>query len=220
VSQGGQFPLSFDNCRHSNVEMTDLVTHLVLLAIRTAGGKPQPPLPNGAMRPWRRLPGDLPSSRGRFLGRASEELRREFKQATRGIVATSAKREVAQRIGQQLFRKDLLSLWQGACAVTGLDVPDLLRASHAKPWSESTDAERLDVCNGLLLAPHLDAAFDKGLVAVADDGRVLVSPRLSEPQRRALGLREGLRVQHPEWLTEGHRTYLGWHRARYGFDKL
>ena len=52
--------------------------------------------------------------------------------------------------------------------MTGLDVPELLRASHIKPWADcGTDAERLDVFNGLLLAPHLDAAFDAGFITIA-----------------------------------------------------
>jgi len=62
----------------------------------------------------------------------------------------------------------LLDLWEGRCAVTGLAVPELLRASHIKPWADcETDAERLDVYNGFLLAPHLDAAFDLGFITVA-----------------------------------------------------
>ncbi|MDC0682621.1 HNH endonuclease signature motif containing protein [Sorangium atrum] len=49
--------------------------------------------------------------------------------------------------------------------MTGLAVPALLRASHIKPWADcETDAERLDVYNGILLAPHLDAAFDRGFI--------------------------------------------------------
>jgi len=50
--------------------------------------------------------------------------------------------------------------------VTGLAMSKLLRASHIKPWAAcAADAERLDVYNGLLLAPHLDALFDAGLIS-------------------------------------------------------
>lgn len=49
--------------------------------------------------------------------------------------------------------------------------PELLRTSHTKPWADcDTDAELLDVLNGLPLASHLDAAFDRGFITVADDG--------------------------------------------------
>ena len=55
-----------------------------------------------------------------------------------------------------------MRLWGGRCAVTGLDLPLLLRASHIKPWRDSDNRERLDPYNGLLLSPSYDAAFDWG----------------------------------------------------------
>jgi predicted restriction endonuclease len=115
-------------------------------------------------------------------------------------------------VGQNVFRQGLLDLWEGRCAVSGLAVPELLRASHIKPWADcESDAERLDVFNGLLLAPHLDAAFDCGFVTVADDGVVVVSGTLDGEARRVLGLNEPLRVCR---LAAGHRSYLPWHRER------
>ena len=57
-----------------------------------------------------------------------------------------------------------MEYWDSKCAVTGLAIPELLKASHIKPWKDSTDEERLDIFNGLLLAPHLDAAFDRGFI--------------------------------------------------------
>ena len=63
--------------------------------------------------------------------------------------------------------------------ITGLGAPELLRASHIKPRADcDTDAERLDVFNGLLLAPHLDAVFDSGFITIAEDGTVLLSNAL------------------------------------------
>jgi predicted restriction endonuclease len=50
----------------------------------------------------------------------------------------------------------------------------LLRASHIKPWADcETDAELLDVYNGLLLAAHLDAAFDSSLISFNEKGQIL-----------------------------------------------
>lgn len=119
--------------------------------------------------------------------------------------------EVRQRVGQDLYRKALMQYWNGCCAITGMANPLFLRASHAKPWRDATDRERLDVHNGLLLAAHLDIAFDRGFIAVADDGRVLVSERLGLREREVLGVDvprgvEGLRPQHV--------PYLQWHRER------
>jgi putative restriction endonuclease len=124
--------------------------------------------------------------------------------------STEAERLVVQRVGQDLFREGLLDFWEGRCAVTGLAVPPLLRASHIKPWADcASDAERLDVYNGLLLVPHLDAAFDRGFITVADNGAIVVSEALDSDARAALGLDQPLRVRR---LTDGHRSYLPWHR--------
>jgi putative restriction endonuclease len=125
---------------------------------------------------------------------------------------TEAERLVVQRVGQDLFREGLLDLWEGRCAVTGLAVPALLRASHIRPWADcQTDAERLDVYNGILLAPHLDAAFDRGFIMVTDDGAIVVSDALDAHSRAILGLDQPLRVRG---LADGHRGYLPWHRDR------
>lgn len=125
---------------------------------------------------------------------------------------TEAERLIVQRVGQTLFRDGLLDLWEGRCAVTGLAVPALLRASHIKPWSDcETNAERLDVYNGILLAPHLDAAFDRGFITVQDDGTIIVSDALDTDARTVLGLAQPLRVRG---LADGHRSYLPWHRQR------
>jgi putative restriction endonuclease len=77
---------------------------------------------------------------------------------------TEVQRLVRQRVGQQAFRHAMLDYWGGACAVTGVAVPQALRASHAKAWALcATDAERLDVYNGFLLSANLDALFDANL---------------------------------------------------------
>ena len=125
---------------------------------------------------------------------------------------TEAERLVVRRVGQDIFRRGLLEYWDGRCAVTGLRVPELLRASHIKPWSDcDTDAERLDVFNGLLLAAHLDAAFDAGFITIAENGTVLPSNVLPPGDRAALGLDRSMMVHG---LHHAHERYLPWHRAR------
>lgn len=125
---------------------------------------------------------------------------------------TEAERLVVQRIGQRIFRDRLIDYWEGRCAITGLAVPELLRASHIKPWADcETDAERLDVFNGILLAPHLDAAFDRGFITLADDGVVLISSDLIDEDRKVLGLHQPLRALT---LANKHHQYLLWHREK------
>jgi hypothetical protein len=174
------------------------------------------PIPTGAVAG--RSVSDVPAMHG-LLRRAfqlSKALPNELLHAFEKQVAslpktTEAERLVVQRVGQDLFRAGLFELWEGRCAVTGLAVAELLRASHIKPWADcETDAERLDVYNGFLLAPHLDAAFDLGFLTVADDGLVLVANALGEDARALLGLGRALRIS----LADGHRSYLPWHRER------
>lgn len=124
--------------------------------------------------------------------------------------ATEVERLVVQRVGQEVFRGGLIDYWEGRCAVTGLAVVPLLRASHIKPWAVcANDSERLDVFNGLLLAPNLDATFDCGLMTVANDGAVVLSEELKAEDRRMLGLEASLRIGR---LDDTHRRYLAFHR--------
>ena len=126
--------------------------------------------------------------------------------------ATEAERLVVQRVGQDIFRRGLFEYWDARCAITGLAVPELLRASHIKPWSDcESDAERLDVFNGFLLAAHLDSAFDAGFITIEEDGTGLVSSVLPVDARSVLGLDGPLRVSG---LHHAHERYLPWHRAR------
>src|SRR5690606_31477276 len=114
--------------------------------------------------------------------------------------ATEIERLQIQRVGQDLFRQGLLELWEGRCAVTGLAIPELLRASHIKPWADcATDAERLDVHNGLLLNPNLDLAFDRGFITFADSGDIVISPSVSGHAQVALGIHAGM---HAHRLTD------------------
>jgi putative restriction endonuclease len=125
---------------------------------------------------------------------------------------TEIERLVVQRVGQNVFRDGLMDYWEGRCAITGLAVPELLRASHIKPWAAcDTDAERLDIFNGFLLAAHLDAMFDGGLITIRDDRGVVVSHRLEEADRQLLNVTGPIAVRA---LTDAHRAYLAWHRAR------
>ena len=126
---------------------------------------------------------------------------------------TEVQRMVRQRVGQQAYRQAMLGYWGGACAVTGLALPQALRASHAKPWAEcASDAERLDVFNGFLLSANLDVLFDSFLVSFAGSGELLVSPAISPSDQHKLGLVAGMRLR---WMSLLHGPYLDFHRQRF-----
>ena len=193
------------------VSRTDVIDDLAGLGAACAG-----PLPSGAAGALG--VGDI-AALHRLLRRAfqlsrtlPDALLNAFEDATAGLPRTTeAERQVVQRIGQDVFRRGLLEYWDGHCAITGLDVPELLRASHIKPWADcATDAERLDVFNGLPLAPHLDAAFDAGFITIAEGGAVQLADALGPGARRALGLDGPLKVAR---LHQAHERYLTWHRG-------
>ena len=120
---------------------------------------------------------------------------------------TETERLVIQRIGQNIFRNRLIDYWGARCPLTGVSEPELLRASHIKPWAAcETDAERLDVHNGLLLSPLWDAAFDSGLVTFEDDGTPRFASSLTKTTRNAL------RWTGPLSLTQAHLPQMNWHR--------
>ena len=112
----------------------------------------------------------------------------QFRRRVAGLPRTTeAERLVVQRVGQNIFRDALLEYWNGRCPMTGITDPALLRASHIVPWAEcESDAQRLDVYNGLLLSALWDAAFDAGRVSFADTEEILLHPGLGAADRKAL----------------------------------
>ncbi len=114
------------------------------------------------------------------------------------------------RKGQGRFRKRLIVLRRG-CYVTGLNVCDLLKASHIKPWKDSNNIERLDEYNGLLLTPNLDALFDAGYISFQDDGRIMISTHLPKRVVSEWEIAESFRGSE---LGERTRVYLQYHREK------
>lgn len=84
---------------------------------------------------------------------------------------------VKTRVNQALFRKIILSSYDGKCCITGIDNPELLIASHIVPWSRDTQ-NRLNPMNGVCLNALHDRAFDKGLITINEDYKVVVSKKV------------------------------------------
>ena len=118
------------------------------------------------------------------------------------------------RIGQDLFREELLKLWHARCAVTGCRTPELLCASHIKPWKPSDATERINPYNGFLLSPALDKCFDRGYVTFDDDGRIVLSKRLTTRELEALGIHSRMRLRR---IDQQHRRFLKYHREHIFF---
>lgn len=121
---------------------------------------------------------------------------------------TERKAVIQSRVGKGKFRADLIQYW-GECAVTGCKRLEVLRASHIKPWRKSSNVERLDKYNGLLLLPNLDVVFDAGYISFADDGNIIISSFLTEGDLFRLGIHTELSINR---LDEQHFKYLQYHR--------
>lgn len=86
-------------------------------------------------------------------------------------------RTVKTRINQAVFREMVLVNYESRCAISGLDIPQLLRASHIVPWAANIE-QRLNPENGLCLSPLYDSAFDKGFLTISTDLKIVFSKRL------------------------------------------
>jgi hypothetical protein len=114
---------------------------------------------------------------------------------------------IEARLGQGQFRANVAKRWNGQCAVTGCSIVALLRASHIKPWANSSNRDRLNPANGILLAAHADALFDCGLISFADDGVMLVSAQIADDLKQ-FNLPDRLRREP----TEAEKRFLAYHR--------
>ena len=125
---------------------------------------------------------------------------------------------VKVRVNQDIFRKMVLANYGGKCCVTGLSVPDVLRASHISPWAED-EKNRLNPENGLCLSATYDAAFDRHLISFDEHYRLIVSKDVKGHCTSAAAKsyfidREGEKIIMPtkylpsQTLLEKHRALL------------
>ena len=139
-----------------------------------------------------------------------ENLIQEAEQVLNDPSLTTTERHVLAkaRVGQGIYKEQVRRI-EPSCRLTGLTEPNYLIASHMKPWRESNNTERLDGHNGLLLSPHVDHLFDRGLITFTNSGRVVASTRLNTvvPQLWNLDFsREGKRFSRKQI------PYLEYHR--------
>jgi putative restriction endonuclease len=117
---------------------------------------------------------------------------------------------VLARRGQGLFRERVQAL-ETRCRITRVDRAEHLRASHIKPWRDSSNTDRLNGANGLLLTPSIDHLFDRGFISFRDDGRLLVSPVAHEASLQKMGIATGRDVHVGSFAAE-QAHFLEYHR--------
>lgn len=127
---------------------------------------------------------------------------------------------IEQRIKQNFFRRAVMSSYRGRCCMSGLSEPRLLIASHIVPWSKDKP-NRLNPSNGLCLSAIHDRAFDKGLITLTDDLKILVSEELrgrNETFVKEVVLPlDGRTIELPERFMP-NPTFIKWHRNELFMD--
>lgn len=126
------------------------------------------------------------------------------------IGATQKAQLILSRRGQGVFKANV-RLNEKACRVTGVTAMPLLIASHIRPWSRSNDRQKLDGCNGLLLSPHIDWLFDRGLLSFHQHGSMLVSSKLDPSVLQRWNIDTGINVG---LFTAKQEEYLSYHRTK------
>lgn len=125
------------------------------------------------------------------------------------VEGASKKAIINIRVNQGIFR-DLLLKRYNRCCLCGVENHTLLTASHIKPWAQSEPTEKLDVDNGFLMCPNHDKMFDKGYISFDDDGKIIISDRLTENDRVFLNVDSKMHIE----LTESNKKYLKFHREK------
>jgi putative restriction endonuclease len=97
----------------------------------------------------------------------------------KGLKGETVIREVKTRVNQSVFRQMVLTNYNTTCAITGIDIPELLLASHIVPWAKNEN-ERLNPENGICFSALYDKAFDKGFIGINKNYEVILSESLKK----------------------------------------
>jgi putative restriction endonuclease len=139
-----------------------------------------------------------------------------LKQAEGGDVIRSVK----TRLNQNVFRRMLMDIYNQSCCITGLNIPQVNRASHIISWADDS-SKRLDPSNGLYLSATYDAAFDKNLISLDDDYRIILASDIKDHFTHAsvteyFVKKEGQVINLPyKYLP--NKAYLAQHREKSDF---
>jgi hypothetical protein len=134
----------------------------------------------------------------------------EVIQDDRTLVETEKNAIIRARRGQGLFKERVMRI-EDHCRVTGVSNPVHLVASHCKPWRDSTNEERLEGENGLLLTPSIDHLFDRGFIGFEGNGSLIISPVAHLPSLERMGVQTN-RTINVGVFSQGQKHFLEFHR--------
>jgi hypothetical protein len=118
---------------------------------------------------------------------------------------------VRARVGQGLFKERVRQI-ESRCRITGVDNPAHLIASHCKPWRDSTNDERLNGENGLLLTPSIDHLFDRGFIGFENNGTLIISPVADHVSLQRMGI-DAKALVNVGAFSAGQKEFLEFHRS-------
>lgn len=134
------------------------------------------------------------------------------------LVNLIAETELAAKLkiqqGKKRLREQMLPLWSHQCALCGVDLDILLEATPSKPWKDSTDKERIDPFNGVLLCRNHAALYKRGLITFDGKGSLIVSNRIAEEERSFNGVDKKKKIS----MKRENRPYFRWHKKHYFMD--
>ncbi|MFK3862183.1 HNH endonuclease [Pseudoalteromonas rhizosphaerae] len=163
----------------------------------------------------------LPNSAGGFLldliGEEALKIHDGIATSVGANISEGSEREaiVKARVGQGVFREEVMKYWKDSCALTNVRYRQLLIASHILPWQHSNSVEKVDKFNGLALAPTADKLFDKGLISFDDNGQILIKEFLCADTLIKLGINNKMKING---LEKEHFKYLSRHRELFHFN--
>ena len=144
-----------------------------------------------------------------------QKYKQQIRDIPEGMIGENTIRQVKTRVNQSVFRQIVMANYDGRCALTGIDLPELLVASHIIPWSQN-EQERLNPENGICLSSLYDKAFDKGLISFDSSMSVIFSERLDTKIREDYYMRYFLPIKGKKLSTTRkygvNPRFLEWHR--------
>lgn len=159
---------------------------------------------------WDELAFQSEQSLAKVMGRPLPEVAGPFPEGA------SRRALVQVRVNQSFFRSAVLAAYDSRCCITGLDIPELLNASHIVPWA-ADPANRTNPRNGLCLNAAHDRAFDCGLLTVSPEYVVRLSPIVkrnrNDTVKNFFTRYEGVKIRLPERFVPDP-AFLRYHNER------
>jgi len=118
-------------------------------------------------------------------------------------------------VRDRVFRRLVLRAYDSRCAITGLKLINgggraEVEAAHIRPV-ESNGPDIVN--NGVALSGTAHWMFDRGLLGIADDLKILVSRQVNDPSSVCAMINESGYLLPPHRLADRpHPRFLSWHR--------